>query len=157
MNKETDTIPEKQLDAEGIETRKSENSKKATSRKSVYIYVSALFVVVLCFILLSYFVQQRNHSEITTLHEKNVSAQQKIENLQNSNLELTAENEAYNAQVAALEEQIADLEAQIREVRKKWLDDVQTVIDNDSAAYNELLNKYNELLEKYGIKVKNND
>lgn len=126
------------------------NARKEKSRKAVYIYIATLFGVVLIFILLSYFVQLRNNSEISTLYEKNATAQQNIENLQSTNLQLQTDNDSYKEKISELQDQINDLKLQ-------WESDVQTIMEQDKAKYNELLSKYNALAKKYGVKVITND
>lgn len=118
-----------------------DKSRREKSRKSVYIYVATLFLVVFLFMLLSYFMQQRNNSEISWLNEKNATAQQKIENLQNTVIRLQAENAAYERQVADLQERISELDGQITEIRRAWQADVQSVLEAGRAAYNDLLEK----------------
>lgn len=129
---------------------KQGNARKERSRKAVYIYIATLFGVVLIFILLSYFVQLRNNSEISTLYEKNATAQQNIENLQSTNLQLQTDNDSYK-------EKISDLQNQINDLKLQWESDVQTITEQDKAKYNELLSKYNALAKKYGVKVITND
>lgn len=145
----------KQRDGKRREVETSQDKRRREkSRKSVYIYVATLFLAVFLFMLLSYFMQQRNNSEISWLNEKNATAQQKIENLQNAMIQLQAENAAYEKQVADLQAQISELEGRIIEIRKAWRADVQSVLDADREAYNDLLEKYNELAETNKDKVK---
>lgn len=139
------------------DTGTPDSSKKARSRRSVYIYVATLFIVVLGFILLSYFMQQRNNTEINALNEKNLTAEQHLENLQDTNIDLQSENDSLKTQITDLEQQITDLENELKDVRKNWLNDVQDIMNTDKTKYNELLDKYNALIKKYGIKVNNND
>lgn len=49
---------------------------KTRLKKSVYIYIAVLFGFVLLFILLSFFVQQRNNAVPHFLNEKTITAQQ---------------------------------------------------------------------------------
>lgn len=143
MNKRADEIVNTEKDAEIHQT-----NNKAKSKKSVYMYIASLFFIVFLFILLSYFIQQRNNSELHLLSEKNASAQQKIENLQADNLRLKDENLTYQQNVDEMEKQIEALEKQIKEVRANWQDDVDNVTKNYLAQYNALFEKYVELLEK---------
>lgn len=147
MNKKADDTT-----ATVTDTAELENSRKANSRKSVYIYIATLFLIVLLFILLSYFIQQRNNSALHTLNEKNATAQQNIVNLQTMNLQLQSENEAYKEQITELEAQISGLEEKVEDTKALWQNDVQNVIKNDAAKYNELLTAYNELIKKYEVK-----
>lgn len=147
MNKRSDALAET-----GSENKQKEHISRAQSKRSVYIYIGVLFVIVLLFILLSYFIEQRNNSELSTLNEKNATAQQNIENLQTLNLQLQAENETYKSQVSALEEQIDALEERIKKIQEEWRHDVANIRNSDAEQYNELLAKYNELAEKYGVK-----
>ncbi len=140
------------LAATGLDSEKQDAFLKTNSKKSVYIYVAALFLIVLLFILLSYFIQQRNNSQVQSLNEKNITAQQNIENLQEKNLQLQQEIDAYHMTINELEAQILELEDQIKDIRQQWQNDVRDVKANDAAQYDELLAKYNELLEKYEVK-----
>lgn len=65
-----------------IRVEKQGRSQKEKSKKSVYIYIAALFIVVLLFILLSYFIQQRNNSALQSLNADKATAQQNIQDLQ---------------------------------------------------------------------------
>ena len=136
--------------------------RSAKSRKSVYIYIATLFLVVLLFTLLSYFVQQRNNSEISTLHQKNASAQMNIEDLQNANKQLKQEKEAGETQISALQGQLDDLKKQLDDARRQWQEETESLRTSSQASYDTLLeeyntlyNKYTELAEKYGVKVTN--
>lgn len=152
MNKRADEQQKTSSDAAG-----DESAHKTKSRKSVYIYVATLFLVAFLFMLLSYFVQERNDSEMSTLHEKNVTAQEKIENLQDENIQLLSDNEAYQQQAADFNEQVEALESQVADIRQQWLADVQKIVDSERERYNELLDQYNELLVQNENKVDNND
>lgn len=129
---------------------KQEKSKKEKSKKAVYIYIATLFAVVLFFILLSYFIQLRNNSEISALYEKNATAQQNIENLQNKNFQMQTDNDSYK-------EKISELQGQIEQIKQQWQTDVQAVTEQDKEKYSELLTKYNALAKKYGFKVITDD
>ncbi|SHH79001.1 hypothetical protein SAMN02745823_01040 [Sporobacter termitidis DSM 10068] len=131
-----------------------DKARTEKSKKSVYVYIAALFLVVVLFTLLSYFMQQRNNSEISSLNEKNASAQLNIENLQSTNLQLKSESDTDKKQISDLQSQVDDLEKQIEDIKQQWQNDVQSVKDADQAAYNDLQAKYNELVEKSGSKGK---
>lgn len=152
MSKRADIIEDT-----GIDTTKLENIRKLKSQKSVFIYIAALFVIVLLFIILSYFMQQRNNSALHTLNEQNATAQQNIENLQSTNIHLQTENEIYQTKILDLEAQISKLEDQLEDVRVAWLKDVQSIKKNDLAKYNTLFKQYRELIEKYEVEGNNND
>ncbi len=152
MNKRADALTDAGIDAE-----KQANIKIATSKKSVYIYIAVLFLIVLFFILLSYFIQQRNNSALHTLNEQNATAQQNIQNLQTTNLDLRAENDTLRVLISELEAKAGDLEDQLNEVRLEWKNDVENVKTNDAAQYNELLAQYNELIDNYEVKVDKDD
>lgn len=149
MNKKADS-PSKPQTKKPDGDDKQGHAKKEKSKKAVYIYIATLFGVVLISILLSYFVQLRNNSEISSLYEKNATAQQNIENLQNANLQLQKDNDSYKEMVAALSDQINEMKQQLQS-------DVQAVTEQDKAKYNELVSKYNALAKKYGVKVITND
>ena len=147
MDKRADTLTDSVNDSE-----KQKNIKRLKSKRSVYIYIATLFVIVVLFILLSYFMQQRNNSELHTLNEKNATAQLNIENLQTAKLEIQAENDANKTKIAELEKQVSSLEDEIKQVRIDWQNDVQNTKNNDTLQYNELLAQYNELTQKYAAK-----
>jgi DNA repair exonuclease SbcCD ATPase subunit len=168
MVRRAEGIAQSPVDVEALdETTPEEVLKKVgteKTRKSVYIYIATLFLVVLLFTLLSYFIQQRNNSEISSMNEKYATAQQNIENLQDTNLQLQSESDADKKQIADLQTQISGLEKQLSDMQQQWQADVQNVRDSDQAAYSTLQQQYNELQEqyralakKYGIKVKIDD
>lgn len=146
MNKKAEALA-----ATGLETKKQENMQKAKSKKSVYIYIGALFIIVLLLILLSYFIQS-NNSELHSLNEKNATAQQNIENLQTMNLQLRADNDAFITKISDLEEQVGELQSQVNDIMQQWRDDVKNIREIDATQYKELLTKYNEIIEKYEVK-----
>lgn len=90
---------------------------KAKTKKAVYIYITTLFLVVILFMTLSYFIQQRNNTEISALNEKNVSSEQRIVNLQEMNLALKNENGDYQKKIEELEQQIGSLQSEIKELK----------------------------------------
>ena len=150
MNRRTEKLPVQDSDSRADE-------QKAASRKSVIIYIATLFLVVIFFILLSYFINDRSNSKINTLHERNATAQQNIEDLQSENLLLQSENGAYETKVAELEQQVAALESELRDTRVNWRNEVQEVLTAGSEKYNVLLSQYNALLDKDDIKVGSDD
>lgn len=101
-------------------------SKKVKSQKSVYIYISTLFFVVMLFIFLSYMVQQRNNTALSALHEKNVTAQEHIENLQSANLQLESENDALITESETNKKKIAELESKL-EALKREVDTIRNI------------------------------
>ncbi|MEL4107115.1 hypothetical protein AAFA46_09790 [Oscillospiraceae bacterium WX1] len=112
MNKRAEGMSEAQA-ADPVKPEKHETNRKEKSKRSVIIYIATLFIVVFLFILLSYFVQQRNNSQISTLSERNATAQHNIENLQQENLQLKSDNTAFQERIANLEAQVADLQNQL--------------------------------------------
>jgi len=103
---------------ENTEGGKQPEKERSGQKYSVFLYVSIMFTVVICIILLSYFVQQRNNSEtIETLTEQHTqfstSALQKIENLQNTNLTLTEKTAEQEETIARLEEELDAAEEKI--------------------------------------------
>ncbi len=88
----------------------------------MYLYLSALFVLVLMFMLLSYFTSQRNTTEINSLHEKNTAAQQRIENLQTNNMQLQDENKTYKDKINELEGQVSALQQEIDALKQLQAD-----------------------------------
>jgi TolA-binding protein len=155
---------EEALNNPAPETVKPEKSGTDKTRKSVYIYIATLFLVVLLFTLLSYFIQQRNNSELSSLNESYATAQQNIENLQDTNLQLKSENDTDKAQITQLQSQLDDMKKQLSDLQQQWQTDVQNVKNSDQAAYTTLQEQYNALMEqytalakKYGVKVKTND
>ncbi len=146
--------------AEGLPVSEKTDSKteqKASSRKAVFIYVATLFIVVIFFIVLSYLNSSRNNTQIHTLHEKNVTAQQNIDELNAENMLLQEENDAYKAKLDELEQKINSMNSELKQTRKNWQADVQDVINSDQEKYNALLKQYNELIENNDIKVDSND
>lgn len=113
MNRRADGLPGQKQEAAN-----REGGGRERSRKSVYLYVSALFFIVMAFILLSYMIQQRSNTEISALHEKNTTAQQHIENLQEENILLREENEAYKEKVWELESRINALHNEVNALKK---------------------------------------
>jgi uncharacterized protein HemX len=126
--------------------------RKEKSKKSVYIYVATLFIVVLLFTLLSYFVQQRNNSEISTLTQKNATAQLNIENLQSDNQLLQKESSTDRKQIADLQSQVTQLEKKLSDMQEQS----KNTEKSDQQAYSLLLEKYNTLLEQYNTLAKQN-
>jgi uncharacterized protein YlxW (UPF0749 family) len=106
------------LSVQRQETVVREGGGRERSRKSVYLYVSALFLIVMAFILLSYMIQQRSNTEISALHEKNTTAQQHIENLQEENIRLREENDVYKVKIAELESRINALTNEVDALKK---------------------------------------
>jgi predicted PurR-regulated permease PerM len=98
---------------------------KARSKKSVIIYMTTLFMAVVLFILLSYFIQQRNNTEINALNEMNTTAEQNIENLQDSNVQLQSENESYKQKIAELESQVTALESELSTMKQETMQSQQ--------------------------------
>ena len=121
--------------------------RKEKSKKSVYIYIATLFIVALLFTLLSYFVQQRNNTEINSLSRINATAQQNLENLLSDNLKLRSENDTDKKQISELKKKIDELEKQIGDIRQQWQDEVRNVITNDRMAYDALLQRYAALAD----------
>jgi uncharacterized protein YlxW (UPF0749 family) len=135
----------------------SSQVKKAKSKRAVMVYIATLFAVVLFFIMLSYFVQVRNNSELSALHEKNVTAMQNIENLQDENLSLKKEKEELEARLKALESRIDTVAAENANIRRQWQQEVAAVKETDADAYNALLEQYNKMAKKYGFKEYTHD
>jgi len=103
--------------ANGAETAKPEK-ERAGQRYSVSVYVSIFFAVVVCVVLLSYFMQQRSSAEalenLTAQHNQfSISALQKIEELQDANVAYAEQIGALEAQVSALEEENGELTAEL--------------------------------------------
>ena len=124
----------------------SENGEKEKSREgqkySVFLYISIMFTVVVCMILLSYFIQLRNNSEtIASLTQQHAafssSALQRIENLQDTNVELIEKVDKY-------ENQLSDLEAE-RSANLQQLSDVQAREAALQSEYSTLQMKYNAI------------
>jgi uncharacterized protein involved in exopolysaccharide biosynthesis len=120
------------------------------SKKAVIKYVAALVVIVLFFILLSYFMQERSDHQIEALYAENTTAQQKIERLQTENVDLRAQAAELEMTLAARDTRIAELGAELDELKKNWAADTKAIEDQYKADYNELLQKYNVLLEQSG-------
>jgi peptidoglycan hydrolase CwlO-like protein len=120
MKRRTDGYTEPETSDLAPETPpESSKSKKIKSQKSVYIYISTLFFVVMLFIFLSYMVQQRNDTALSALHEKNVTAQEHIENLQSANLQLESENDALMTESETNKQKIAALESKLEALKSE--------------------------------------
>ena len=101
----------------------SEIETKKHSRRAVITYTLVLVAVVLFFIGLSYFIEQRDDRAVDALHAQNSTAMQKIESLQTENVDmkleiarLTMELETLGADNAALRERLADMQQQAAEL-----------------------------------------
>ncbi|MGE4484356.1 MAG: hypothetical protein AB7C97_04465 [Oscillospiraceae bacterium] len=109
---------------------------------SVFMYITVMFTVVVCLILLSYFIQQRNNSEtiasLTQQHaEFSTTALQKIENLQDTNIELVEKVDKY-------ENQLSDLK-QENTATKQLLTDTEAREEILQSDYNTLQLRYNAI------------
>lgn len=129
----------------GIETDAQKKSEHLTADKpkySITAYLTVFVIAVLLMITLSYFVQQRNHSEtISALNEQFSTAQKKIEELQNANMDLQTENEEYAATIEDVNQQIETLETKVAELMEQ-----EAIYVSD---YNELLTQYQMLKNQY--------
>ena len=143
-------------DFEDAERELSRADKREKSKRSVYIYIATLFIIVLLFTLLSYFVQNRNNSEISTLTQKNATAQLNIENLQSENLRLREDSVNEKKQLATLAEQVAVLEKQLTALQQKLKDELSALTTQDKQKFDVLQGQYNALLEQYNALVKLN-
>ncbi|NCB52483.1 MAG: hypothetical protein EOM54_11495 [Clostridia bacterium] len=112
----------KRRNAEPPENTESGEIKKEKPRDgqkySVFMYITVMFSVVVCLILLSYFIQQRNNSEtiesLTQQHaEFSSTALEKIENLQNTNIALIEKADKYESRISDLEEEERVLRQQL--------------------------------------------
>lgn len=128
----------KRRDSDGAapDAPKTEESKK---KYPVGGYVILLFAVVIVLVLMSYFVQQRNHTiTLDSLLEQqdNVTSQAfaNIEKLQDSNVQLMEENEALSEEIEDLKEQIEELSKE-----KKTLESANTAAEQELAALKELM------------------
>lgn len=134
----------RRADAE-IETdaqKKSEHPASEKPKYSITAYLTVFVIAVLLMITLSYFVQQRNHSEtISVLNEQFSTAQKKIEELQNANMDLQTENEGYAAIIEDVNQQIVELETKVADLMEQ-----EAVYVSD---YNELLTQYQMLKNQY--------
>ena len=122
--------------------QKGGGQQKPEKRYSILVYVVILFAVMLLLITLSYFIQQRNNKEALESLSQNhsefsLSALEKIENLQTSNLELTEKVENYEDEIKDLKEKLAEAEAK------------NSAGNDNEAKLAELEKKYNKLLEDY--------
>lgn len=111
MKKRSDEQPESCLPIQ------REPVNKAKTKKAVYVYITTLFLVVIMFMTLSYFIQQRNNTEISVLNEKNVSSEQRIVNLQETNKSLMDDNENKKKKIDELEQKITSLQNEINELK----------------------------------------
>lgn len=145
--------------ADGGEKERQETGrtdKKDNIRRSVYIYIATLFIVVLMFTLLSYFVQQRYNTGISSLTQRNATSQLNIERLQDENLRLREDNGNDKKQLTELQEQVAALNKQLADLQQKSKDALQNLETQDKKTYDALQGKYNTLQEQYDALVKLN-
>ena len=128
------------------ELQTEETQKEHGSGRGLTIYAVLLVLVVVLCIVLSYLIQNRNGRVIDTLNEQNLSAQQKIENLQDTNVALTEENSDLKTENQSLRDEIAGLEASIADIRSQWDAEVQAVREKEEDKYNDLWKLYKDLV-----------
>ena len=129
----------KRRDSDGAAPDAPKEEAAGKKKYSVGGYIVLLFAVVLVLVVMSYFVQQRNHTiTLDSLLEQqdNVTSQAfaNIEKLQDSNIQLMEENEALNEEIEALKEQIEELEQE-----KDALVSSNSAVETESKALKELL------------------
>lgn len=124
------------------ENRRSEGS----SGRSLTVYAVLLVLVVVLCIVLSYLIQNRNNREIDTLNQQNITAQQRIENLQDTNLALSDENAALKTENGELQDQITALEASMTELQTRHDEELAEAKETYEDRYRELLVRYQELI-----------
>ncbi len=125
-----------------------ETRQEHGSGRSLTIYAVLLVIVVVLCIVLSYFIQNRNNRVIDTLNEQNISAQQKIENLQRTNVTLTEENGSLKTENQQLRDRVSELETEVQDVHAQWDADVAGVREAYEEKYNELWKLYKALADE---------
>ena len=122
-------------------------------RKAVIKYIIILIAVVLFFVVLSYFIQQRNHTELNQLYQ---TAQENIKGLQDENLRLTDQAAADAKTISDLQQQIKDLQTQLNDLQTSSQES-QTALTDSKDKYDELLTRYNDLLDQYNALLAQGD
>ena len=105
------SLPEQETESEAKTVPAAEGKDAAgnTKRKnSVVVYIFILFAVAFLFLLLAYFMQQRNTAQMLEGLRDSNSAMENIELLQQRNIEL-------DKKVDDLEAQVRDYESQVKE------------------------------------------
>ena len=128
----------KRRDSEGAAPDAPKEESGGKKKYSVGAYMCLLFAVVLVLVVMSYFVQQRNHTiTLDSLLEQqdNVTSQAfaNIEKLQDTNIQLMEENEALSEEVEELKEQAEALESE-----KAALESAKNDAENELYALKEL-------------------
>ena len=118
----------------------SEIEVKRKSRRAVFVYTTALIVVVIFFIGLSYFIEQRNDRTVDALHEQNTTAMAKIDVLQTENIDMKLEIEALQTKIDALDDENAEIAADGAELDKE--------LATLQRAYDALLEEHFALINK---------
>ena len=120
----------------------TENVKtQPVSRRTIILNASALFVVVVIFITLSYFINSRGDNEVLALNEQNTTALQKVESLRMETERLGGEN-------AELSARIEELEDELRQTNIDRARDLKIEEERHASEYEALLSQYNELLSQ---------
>ena len=129
----------KRRDSDGAAPDAPKEETGGKKKYSVGAYMCLLFAVVLVLVVMSYFVQQRNHSitlDSLLQQQDNVTSQAfaNIEKLQDSNIQLMEENEALSEEIESLEEQAEELSKE-----KEALESTNSAVQTENAALKELL------------------
>ena len=128
----------KRRDSEGAAPDAPKEDNGGKKKYSVGAYMCLLFAVVLVLVVMSYFVQQRNHTiTLDSLLEQqdNVTSQAfaNIEKLQDTNIQLMEENEALSNEVEDLKEKVSTLESE-----KEAIESAKTNAEAELSALKEL-------------------
>ena len=110
----------------------------ASPKKAVVLYSVALFVVVVVFIAISYFINDRGQDRVDELHEQQTTALQRIDLLR-------SENERLAEELSGSEMRVEELEEELRQVYLDWAEDAQRIENRHKTAYDDLLSESNML------------
>lgn len=114
------------------------------SRKAVISYIIALAVVLALCILLSHFMHVRDNNQMDALNQENLTALEKIQNLQDLNDTLTAENDALYKENESLKSDVTAMTAE-KEKLDTELSEAEKARDELQKQYDELKKNYDEL------------
>ena len=121
-------------------TKSTETS--TSSKRAVLIYSVALFLVVVVFIAISYFINERGQDKVDALHEQQTTALQRIDTLRSENERLQTELDNGAARVV-------ELEGELAQAYLEWVEETKQIESKHVTAFDDLLSEYNELLAQH--------
>ncbi|MCF0120340.1 MAG: hypothetical protein HUJ65_01770 [Oscillospiraceae bacterium] len=117
-----------------------EKKSRPRSKRALIVYSVILIIFVIACIMLSYAIQNRNSEKLDTLSEQNITAFQKIENLQNTTRELEEQNKALTAERDSLAQEVEELHNTVESVKSDCNDQLQ----KNEAAHKAEIDKLNK-------------